>query len=175
MGSESELRDFVQLYTSHEVRLRALALSLLPQLEDANDVLQETSVVLWEKFSQYAAGTSFFAWAAAIMQRKAKEFRRTRSRHTHLFSDDVLQQIAAEAVALSEFMVERERALHQCIAKLGLKHRNMLRLRYEKGSSIKGISAALGRTEGSVRQGLARIRKFLSDCVARHMAAEGTA
>jgi len=169
---ERALKEFVQLYTSHEVRLRSLALSMFPNLDDANDILQETSLVLWEKFNSFASGSNFFAWAATIMQFKAKEFRRKHARIKLRFSEVVLDQLTAEATGLSEMMIERERVLHDCISLVAAKQLTLLRLRYEKGSSIKSVADTLGRTEGSVRQALARIRKFLSDCVTRRLAVE---
>lgn len=175
MESTDEVKNFVQLYTAYHVRLRALALSLFPKLDDAEDLLQETCVVLWERFEQFSAGTNFFAWAATVMRYKAMELRRKRARLVIQFSDEALERIAGEATSLSDLMAERERALHDCISKLSKSHLNLLELRYQRGSSIKSVAEALGRTPGSVRQGLARIRNFLSECVARRISTEGPA
>ncbi len=46
-------KDFIRLLLANERRIYAFILSMLPDLTDAEDVLQETSLVLWEKLDQY--------------------------------------------------------------------------------------------------------------------------
>jgi RNA polymerase sigma-70 factor (ECF subfamily) len=165
--------EFIGLYTSHEARLRGLALSLVAGLDEAGELLQETSLTLWAQFAKFQPGSSFFAWAGAIMQYKAKEMLRKRAATRIRFRDVVLDQIAEEAQGLSEMMVEREKALHHCIAKLAERDRTLCRLRYEKGTSIRQVAESAGRTEAAVRQALVRIRGSLARCVERHLLAGG--
>jgi RNA polymerase sigma-70 factor, ECF subfamily len=175
MVSAQHIRNFLELYAAHEVRLRALALALVPSWDGANDLVQETNVVLWEKFASFSPGSNFFAWAAVIMKLKAKEYWRRRARERlQTFGDGVLCEVAAEAVEMSELLVARERALHHCISKLGEEQLQVLRIRYVEGASIFSVSEALGRTEVAVRKALSRIRKALSDCINRHLKIEGT-
>ena len=58
--------EFIRLFLQNERRIYAFIVSLLPDLTDAEDVLQETSVVLWEKFDQFQPGTNFVSWACKI-------------------------------------------------------------------------------------------------------------
>ena len=43
---------FLPLFLKNERRLYAYILTLLPRRADADDVLQETSLVLWDKFDE---------------------------------------------------------------------------------------------------------------------------
>jgi hypothetical protein len=54
--------EFLELYSHNYPRLQYYLMSLLPTADDAADVLQETSLVLWRKFAAYETGTNFFAW-----------------------------------------------------------------------------------------------------------------
>ena len=54
--------------------------TLLPVAADAEDVLQEANMVLWEKFDQYVPGTSFFAWACRVIRFQVLKYREKQAR-----------------------------------------------------------------------------------------------
>ena len=58
--------EFLELYSHNYPRLQFYLTSLMPMADDAADVLQETSLVLWKRFDTYETGTNFFAWACKI-------------------------------------------------------------------------------------------------------------
>ncbi len=61
MADEDRVTEFVRLFTTYEVRLRAFAMTLLANHADVEDVLQQANVVLWTKFDDYEPGTNFMA------------------------------------------------------------------------------------------------------------------
>ncbi len=44
---------FIQLFTSHEKQIYRYILSLMPHSQDAQDVLQETAIALYNKIEDY--------------------------------------------------------------------------------------------------------------------------
>ena len=50
---------FLQLFLAHERRIYSYILALVPVWADADDLLQQTSVVLWQKLDQFEPGTNF--------------------------------------------------------------------------------------------------------------------
>src|SRR5438067_3592271 len=79
---------------SHQRRLFQYILSLLPNLQDAEDVLQETNLVVWRKFAQFQSGTSFFAWAARVAQLEVMKHRKKATgRRTVALHDAVVDVI----------------------------------------------------------------------------------
>ena len=165
---------FVRLFTSHEVRLRAFAMSLIPHWADAEDVLQQANLILWKKFDQFEIGTEFFAWAARIVYLEAKDFRKRKLRSKIRFGDEFFDAVAAEANEVSGELAERQHVLGECVAKLPEKHRQLLRLRYEHGGSGAQIAGASGRSADAIYNALCRIRKALVDCVNRRLNVGGT-
>jgi RNA polymerase sigma-70 factor (ECF subfamily) len=175
MASETSSKSqFIQLMVSHEIRLRAFALSLTGNWDVAEDVLQDALCVLWEKFHEFRPGTSFMAWAGRVVYLKALEQRRRQGKGA-AFGDEFLRSVADEATGLSDEMHERQRLLERCVAKLRAEQRELLRLRYDQGTDIVAIARTLHRTAGSVREALRRIRKALFDCVNRARTAGGMA
>ncbi|PQJ27627.1 hypothetical protein BSZ32_03355 [Rubritalea profundi] len=70
---------FIGEITRIQSQLRAYIISLMPGASGAEDVLQETNLVLWEKRAKFEQGTNFRAWVCAIAR---LEVRRTGARCT---------------------------------------------------------------------------------------------
>ena len=174
MNEDRSTEQFIVLLTSNEVRLRAYALSLIPNWADADEVLQQANIVLWQKFGEFEPGTNFLAWSRRVVNLTARDFRKRQRRERVRFSDAFFEAVAEETDRLADLMAERERALEACLAKLKPEQREMMRLRYEEGGSVETVAAALDRTVQAVYQALSRVRKALFDCVNRALRAEGT-
>ena len=57
-------KELMRLMTQHQRRIFSYIYTLVPYRADAEDILQETSLVVCEKFGQFKIGTDFAAWAA---------------------------------------------------------------------------------------------------------------
>src|SRR4051812_3258194 len=91
------MSEFVELYSSHYRRLQFYVMAMLPTANDASDVLQETSLVLWKKFDSFQSGTNFFAWACKIARLQALKHWQRQDRAAQVFELSVLEKLAAEA------------------------------------------------------------------------------
>ena len=81
--------EFVQLLTSHQRRLYVYIMTFLPHLADADEVLQETNVVLWSKAHEFILGTSFSDWAYKIAYFQVLAFRKRGVRSRLVFAQDM--------------------------------------------------------------------------------------
>ncbi|MES1194515.1 MAG: sigma factor, partial [Opitutus sp.] len=59
-------KRLMALMTRHQRQIFAYIYTLVPRRHDAEDLLQETSVVICEKFNGFTPGTDFVAWACQI-------------------------------------------------------------------------------------------------------------
>lgn len=171
MTERLRVDEFMWLITSHETRMRAFAMSLIPHWADAEEVLQQANMVMWKKFDEFQSGTNFFAWASRILYLEAMDFRKTQARAKVRFSEAFCRAIAREAVEISDDLAERQLALGQCVRKLRPLEREMLRHRYDEGGSVERVAKALGRSEDAVYSALRRIRRQLFDCINRALRA----
>jgi len=165
--------QFMTLFVRYEPAIHALLTSLLANLEDAEEVLQEVSLIMWRKFDQFERGTSFRNWAFQIARLEAMNFRRKRQRDRHVFDDRLLELLADEAAQHAAELEEERRALAHCIAKLDARDREVLSGCYQEGRTIKWYARTVGRTANAVRKHLARIRATLSVCVRQTLGLEG--
>lgn len=164
--------EFIQDFTRNQRRLYLFILAQIPNPVDAEEVLQETNVVIWRKYSQFAPGSNFFAWACQIANFEVLKFRERKHRDRLYFSDEFVQQIADEALDNQEFLELRRKALAHCLSKLRPRDRELVEQRYAPGNNGKGVAEYLQRPVNSVYQSLGRIRKTLMECITRRLTAE---
>ena len=101
MAQDPRVSEFIKLLTSHEVRLRAFALSLIPHWADADEVLQQANLVMWQKFDSFQLGSNFYSWAARIVHLTAKDFRKRQRRDVAQFGDEFFDVVARKTIAAS--------------------------------------------------------------------------
>ncbi len=173
---ESEKHDqFMRLYVENEQALRGFVRSLVPTLEDVGDVLQETAAVLWRKFEDLDSPDNFRRWAFGVARFEALAHRRDRARDRHVFGDELMALLEAEAAAAGEQSSQEVLALESCLTKLPTAQRALLEAAYAPGVRIDVMAQESGRTAMSIYKALHRIRIVLVDCVRQTMATEGTA
>jgi RNA polymerase sigma-70 factor (ECF subfamily) len=171
----AKVQQFLPLFVQNQRRLYAYILTLLPNRADADDVLQEVSLVMWDKFDEDHPPADFTAWGCRIAYFKVLDFSKKRQRSRVLFSQPMLERVAETAVeqAAALQLDERREALAECIAKLGPRDRDLLSRRFSDGATVQSTAAQVGRSADAVYKALARIRRALFDCVSHTLASEG--
>src|SRR5947208_8192852 len=81
--------DFAEHLRRSQTRLYGYIHSLVRDLNDADDLFQQTSLILWKKFGEFDPRRSFFSWACGIARLEVANFVRTRARQRLYFSDDL--------------------------------------------------------------------------------------
>lgn len=167
----AHLAEFVKLMTEHQSSLRAFIISLIPGSPDVADVLQETNAVIWNKRDRYEQGTNFLAWAFQIARYEVlRQQDRLRSRGRVMFSSETVE-LLAEMEAPRNTSDELLSALDHCLDKLSESQQELIRERYTPGHSLEDLAARTGRTAGSLRIALLRIREILRRCIESTLAA----
>ena len=165
-SSADRIVEFEQLFTKCESEIQAFVFALLPHWSDAEDVLQRTRIVLWQKFDHFQSGTSFKAWAMQVARFEVSNFRRTQ-RSDHLcFDDGLVDSLTDVHSSLAEELERRRAALDQCLRKLRASDRQIIRQCYgPKATTIKEAAGRLSRPVNTLYKALNRIRRTLMECV----------
>lgn len=166
--------EFVRKLLASQNRLFAYLLSLVGSEHDAEDLLQQTNMVLCKKAAQAAAATSFEAWACRVAHLETLNFRRSRARDPHQFDDELVRLLASEASKTLDNMQDRLAALSQCVDELAHDQRELVTQRYRPGQTVRQMAADSGRTVNAVSVALLKIRKKLLECVRRKLARHST-
>lgn len=171
---EADREDrFLQLFLANERRIYAFILSLVPSWSDADDLLQETSAVLWRKLDEFEPGSDFVAWALRIARYEVLNYRKRQNRDRGLFSAETEELLAQHAVDVAHVSDDRRDALKACLEKLSVRDRELIRLRYQPGATTRDVSERVGRSLKAVYKALNRIHEQLLLCVRRGLAERG--
>lgn len=168
-------KQLMLLMTQHQWRIFSYIYTLVPSRSDADDILQETSLVICEKFSQFKPGTDFAAWACQIAYWEVRRARQKYARAKVVFDQEVVDAVAQTAAAMIDEVSERHEALGRCLKKLHPRDRELVLTRYEPGCGVEQAAQRSGRSLQAAYKALGRIRKMLLDCVSNQLAAEGAA
>jgi RNA polymerase sigma-70 factor (ECF subfamily) len=169
----SRSEAFVELVVTNQRRLYGYILTLLPDPNEASDVLQQTNVALWRDSHRFAEGTNFIAWAFRVAYFMVLEHREKSQRFKLRFSDTVLDNLAQEAQSFAEDDAARLSAMRLCVEQLPPTQQELVRRRYFEGEAVGGIAKSLGQTANALANSLYRIRRALWDCIHRRLTTEG--
>ncbi len=165
--------EYLQLVTRHQAAIHGYIRSIAPGAP-AEDILQETNVVLWNRAEAFEAGTHFKAFAFRIAHLKTLEFLRASKRREWLvFDSDLLENIAQRQAEHASNNTDSQAALRDCVAELEADDRELLHRRYTLQQSVRDIAKNDGKTEGSLQQLFFRLRNHLRTCIEHRLAMEG--
>ncbi len=167
--------QFIAEVTRAQRALYAFLVSLLRNPTDADDVLQETNIILWQKAGDFDPSRDFMPWAFRIAQFQAMAHLKRKQRSRMTFDDDLLGQIADEAVAEAAELEPRRAALAECLGRLAPDQRQLVARRYEPGGSVNDMARERGTTPKALSEMLRRIRRALMRCIERRLAQEARA
>ena len=164
--SHENKSSFVELYSSNYNRIKYSILSLIPNANEAEDIMQETSRILWEKFDQFEIGTNFAAWATTIARFQVLKYRREYNSKIELNSD-ILALLVEDARKPIEKEDLRMDALRQCLNKLEDKDSNLIKSRFELNKTARELSKENGVAMNTIYRNESRIFSLLLGCIRR--------
>jgi RNA polymerase sigma-70 factor (ECF subfamily) len=166
-GDEPE--RFVRLFVEGQRQILRYILTLVPDVDDAHEILQETAMDLWRKFDQYDPDFPFAPWACRFAFRRVLKYREQRARRIKYLSVESLTQVAAEWSDKEGILEERRHALETCLQQLGEADRLVVEQRYSRQMSVVQIAEVTGRNTSALYKALDRIRRRLFECVNRRL------
>jgi RNA polymerase sigma-70 factor, ECF subfamily len=163
---QQRAEEFTHLYSSCQRRLYLYIAALIGNPWDAYDILQDTNLVLWQKFDHFQAGTSFIAWAREVARYRVLRYRQMHANDTPTFEPSVLDALAMRLNRRDDRHDSLySDALPACIEKLSADDRELIRLRYTDRATIKMLADKLRRSVNAISLALGRIRRSLRKCI----------
>lgn len=165
--------QFVRLFLQHQKRIHGLILALVPKGADADDILQEASAVLWQKFAEFEIGTNFAAWALRIARYQVMAYYTSKKRERARLSDESLDAVVEKMAARPDREEARSLALDGCLAGLDRSDRDLLESRYRGGATVEELARRSGKTVFAVYKALNRAHDRLLSCMRGRLGSEG--
>lgn len=163
---------FMRLYSSAYSKIFRFILTLIPCRSDADEIMQETSLVLWRKIDEYQPEGDFTRWACGIARIEVLRLMDRKKRFAALFDEQLLTQIATTHAKYEELLEIRREFLTQCKRRLPEKDLYLLQLIYESDHGAKAAASIMDQPLSTIYRHLDRIRTALFRCIERKINAE---
>ena len=181
-----ELAAFETLVARYERQVYTLALRVVRQEQDAEDVTQQTFISAMEHLAGFRRESSFATWLFRIATHAAlKILRKRKGLNTVSLEEATEPQPEGEGLPHPEFIAdwkqspealvaqrETQRLLDEALALLDDNHRLIFLLRDVEGLSVKETAVALNLSEANVKVRLLRARLQLREQLTRRFGDE---
>lgn len=152
---------FAAFYDRHSSLLYGVALKVLGNEHDAEDVLQEAAVLIWERAPLYNAALGQpVGWAVALTRNKAIDRLRSVRRRTEVMDAAAQEPMAAPApetpAARKVAAVETGESVNRALETLSSDQRHAIELAFYGGLTQQEIALRLDQPLGTIK---ARIRR----------------
>jgi RNA polymerase sigma-70 factor (ECF subfamily) len=161
--------QFLRLYADQEQALHGYVRSMLPDRHEASEVMQEVIVTLWQKFE---GAHDFRKWSFGVARMKVLHHLQRKMRDRHVFSEELVQQLADRQAELEVRHTKQREALEHCLEKLPKGQRELVITAYTKGTRMDDLAVQRGETAMALYKKLHRIRQALLECVRRTLTQE---
>jgi RNA polymerase sigma-70 factor (ECF subfamily) len=158
-------QQFLRLFLASEPQLRRYVAVLVPNLDDAQEVIQQTAAVLWEKFDQYDPALPFTPWACRFALNISKQWLARKRRWASILKEDFAMQLIHRRDAIESRIDGRLRHLENCVGKLPPAHRLLVDGYYARRVGVEQLAAESGRSVAAVYKALQRVRHALQACI----------
>ena len=125
--TDNHCQQVLQLFVRHQTRIKGFIVSLMGDFAAAEDVVQETFLVVQQKAAEFELRSNFIAWAFQIARFQVMKAQSNHRRAADRFSDEVIEALAASAPEQS-FDESKLAALPMCLHKLAPQARRIVDL-----------------------------------------------
>jgi RNA polymerase sigma-70 factor (ECF subfamily) len=164
---------FLSLFLRSEREVFRYVAALVPNVADAEDIVQQTALSLWEKFDAYDSSQPFTPWACRFALNKTKQWIERRQRWQALLEGGLAEELAQRREELRPEIEIRLKHLESCLNKLPEERRSIVQGYYYRREGIEKVAEHSGRTVAATYKTLQRIREALHLCMEN--AAKGVA
>ena len=144
---------------------------LVPNVNDARDVVQETATALWKASDKYDPAKPFIAWASRFALYEARRFLRMDRRRKRLIDEDVAALLESRRLEVSDSLDTRRSYLIDCLGRLKNDQRELIRGYYFEEESVETLAVRYGRGKEAIYKSLQRIRQALHACIEQKLLA----
>lgn len=168
--------ELAVFWAQHQPAIAGFICSLVPNFQDADDILQNVAVVTVEKFDEYDHSKPFVGWAIGIARNLILKYYSEKKKDRITLDSDAIESISriyeAEMHTFSSHKTMIESAMERCLEQLKGRWRILVEMYYLRELSTARIAQQLGMTPSNVLTSLHRVRAALRDCVADRLKRE---
>jgi RNA polymerase sigma-70 factor (ECF subfamily) len=168
-----ERAAFEQLYDRYSNILYATAMKFLKEDADAQDVVQDVFIQIWDKAKLYdPAKGKPLTWALTLTRNRSIDRIRAIQRRTRLRDDFEKETVVDESAGVREALSgvdasEKSQILRDAVGRLSPEQRKVIELAFFGGLTQSEVADRLGEPLGTVkaraRRGLMKLKELLGE------------
>lgn len=156
---------FLSLFLRSEREVFRYVAALVPNVADAEDIVQQTALVLWEKFAAYDPGQPFTPWACRFALNKTRQWIERKQRWQALLEGGLAEELAQRREELRPEFDLRLGHLEKCLGKLPGEQLSLVEGYYYRRDGMEKLATNSGRTVAATYKMLQRVRLALQACI----------
>ncbi|MFQ5739436.1 MAG: RNA polymerase sigma factor [Acidobacteriota bacterium] len=150
---------FQELFSRFRQKIFRTALRILKEEQSAEDALQETFINVYRAAGRFRGDSKLGTWINRIAVNVCLEILRKNKKHQQRTEEDISEnsKLLDERIASPFEKVRRNEVrekVQNALARLGSKHRTVVKLHDLRGFTIREIASQLGVAEGTVKSRL---------------------
>lgn len=154
-AQSGDQQAFHKVVAMYDAKIMALALQLLKNKEDAEDIYQEVFLKAWRNLGSFEFKSDFYTWLYRITANTCFSYRSGRQRY-HLENISLEEGYHDAYHEESRDRSEKQQHIIDAVNELPQKQQTVFVMRYYQGHKIKDIAALLGLSTGTVKRYLHR-------------------
>lgn len=159
----------ITIYTAERHVLLGYIMAIVRDYQLAEDVYQETAVVILKDLNGFDPSRDFRAWMRGVARNKAKQALTRVSREQKVPMDElealIDQSYEEQGADDRAYLIRYQAYLPDCMGRLIDWQRTAVRLRYAENLNLTAIARHLDKSVGAVQVGLSRARDLLHKCI----------
>jgi RNA polymerase sigma-70 factor (ECF subfamily) len=164
---------FLSLFLRSEREIFRYVAALVPNAADAEDIVQQTALALWEKFAAYDPNQPFTPWACRFALNKTRQWIERRQRWQALLENGLAEELERRREEMKPELELQLSHLEQCFKKLPPEQRDLMEGYYHRRDDVEKLAEKSGRTVAATYKTLQRVRQALQTCIEQASRTEG--
>lgn len=165
---------FAELYERYHRRLLSFFLRKTRDHDAAEELIQDTMMLVWEKAGQFNGTSRASTWIFGIGYRKLLEWNRAKNRQQAVFESgdredgEPVQETTSRPEHAVEHAVGQDSLVSHVQSALGDlsdEHRDVVTMTFQEGMSYREIADTLGIEPGTVKSRMYYAKRQLKHCL----------
>ncbi|MBI5724548.1 MAG: sigma-70 family RNA polymerase sigma factor [Planctomycetes bacterium] len=163
--TEDRHNEFLKHFLEAQRALRGFVLGATGDATAADDLIQTTASILWEKWEQFDQSRPFVPWAMGVARLEILKWRQARMQDKTVLSTEAVEMLAQAAEEHAEEADQRFHLLGGCLQRLDDSSFAVLEMKYQHGMKIQQIAAYLQKSVKAIEMTLVRARRKVRECI----------
>ena len=157
--------QFIERYVECQSGLYRFIATLVPNRADAEELFQEASLTAWKIRDRFDCQREMSPWLCGIARNLVAAHYRKQTSLAVTLDPDVVERLGQQQMDEDAVLRERARALNQCLEKLPVRQRDLVRQYYYSDQTVQSFSQAQGLSAEAVYKMMQRVRMTLFECI----------